>query len=208
MLCGGSLESSVSVKDRLSMNPTPLNHGAIRNLLLTVLLLSLWIAGCSTTPPEPRIAAFPLPPIIFHQPDEVVAPRVKDPKAFATFIRALQSRCDSYFTPMQPGKPQTIDVVVIVKPKNKSRILLAYEFPPANPTRDRALLDKLNRISAPPVEEGPVSFSMRLLLWGATEPNPRVPRGLFLPKEWRETTGTNQSPAIPEGITPQTRPGK
>ncbi len=189
------------------MNPTSLKHPATRNLLLTALLLSLSIAGCSTTPQEPRIAAFPLPPIIFHQSDEVVAPRVKDSKAFAAFIRELQSRCDSYFTPMQPGKPQTIDVAVIVKPKNKSRIWLGYEFPPANPTRDRALLDKLKRISAPPVEEGPVSFSMRLLLWGASEPNPRSPRGLFLPTEWRVAIGTNQSIAIPEGIMPKIWPG-
>jgi len=161
------------------------------------LLTFVTITGCysnkQSSPP------FPLPAVFFHQPDSVLAPRLTDPKSFAAFIQQIQSECDSYFSKIRPRNPQTLDVVVIVKPEQKSRFWLVYQPPVINTLRDQALTERLQRLTPPPVKKGPVSFTLRLLLWGANEPDPSQPRNLFLPQEWHKAAGTNDVP-FPDGI--------
>src|SRR5579864_14386 len=143
--------------------------------LIAIALLSL--IGCSS--PQLHPAPFPQPALMLHQPDEMLSPRLKDAKSFARFVQEIQSECDSYYSKTKPRNPLTVDVVVVIKPGNKSRFWLATDQPQSDSALDKRFLQRLQKISAPPVEQGPVSFSLRLLLWGATEPNPMAPRPLF-----------------------------
>lgn len=174
------------------------------NTVPHLIVIALLLAGCAS--PQSHHAAFPQPALMLHQPDEILNPRLKDVKSFARFVQEIQAECDSYYSKAKPGYPQTVDVVVIIKPKNKSRFWLAYDQPQRDAAPDKRLLQRLQKISAPPVEQGPVSFSIRLLLWGAREPDPRTPRPLFLPTAWRDAIGTNQTVQIPEGIMPKVWP--
>lgn len=176
------------------------HYASLYFLSIALLLLT----GCAS--PQSHPAPFPQPALMLHQPDEILSPRLKDAKSFARFVHQIQSECDAYFSKAKLRNPQTVDVVVIIKPKNKSRIWLAYEQPQRDAAPDKRLLQRLQRISAPPVELGPVSFSMRLLLWGAKEPEPWAPRPLFLPAEWHDAIGTNQTVQIPDGIIPKVWP--
>lgn len=175
------------------------NKTALHLILFTVLS-----AGCATH--QLYHTAFPQPALMLHQPDETLSPRLKDVKSFASFVQQIQSECDSYYSKAKPRDPQTVDVVVVIKPGIKSRFWLAYDQPQRDPEPDKRLLQRLEKIRVPSVEQGPVSFSMRLLLWGAREPNPRTPRPLFLPTEWRDAIGTNRNVVIPDGIMPKIWP--
>jgi len=149
-----------------------------------------------------------MPAVFLHQPDQMLVPRVKDYQSLATFIKQIQSECDSYYSETRPRGSQTVDVVVVIKPGQKSRFWLVYEPPQSNPARDQGLVENLQRLSPPPVEEDPVSFTLRLLLWGATEPDPKQPRNLFLPQEWHDAVGTNQALLVPDGIMAKIWPDK
>jgi hypothetical protein len=162
--------------------------------------------GCSSSQPHPD--STPMPAILLHQPDPVLTDRLKDAKALAAFIRRIQSESDSYFRRVQPRAPQTLDVVIMLKPGNRDRFWLAYEPPQSEPAPDLALLKNLQAIYPPAVQNGPVSFSLRFLLWGAAEPDARGPRAPLLPLEWRDAIGTNQNVALPDGIVSKVWPGK
>lgn len=168
-------------------------------------LLLFVVAGCYSS--KQSKPPFPLPAILFHQPDEMLVPRLTDPKSFGAFIQQIQFECDSYFSSMRPRSPQTLDVVVVVKPGQKSRFWLVYDPSQANPAGDPALMEKLQKLKPPTVYEGPVSITLRLLLWGATEPDPNQPRNLFLPQEWHEAAGTNEL-LIPDEIMSKVWPDK
>lgn len=181
-----------------------LKLSAVNAATVHLIVIALLLAGCAS--PQAHHAAFPQPVLVMHQPDETLSPRLKDAKAFARFVQAIQSECDSYFSKAKPCDPQTVDVFVVIKPGRKSRFWLAYDPPQHDAAPDKRLLQTLQRIGAPPVEGGPVSFSMRLLLWGAREPEPWAPRPLFLPTEWHDAIGTNQTVQIPDGIMPKIWP--
>lgn len=176
--------------------------------IFAALLLFLLTPGCSSSQPESHFSATPLPVILLHQSDSILSDRLKDAKAFAAFIQRIQSECDSYFRRTKPRAPQTLDVVVMLKPGNRERFWLVYEPSQPEPAPDRALLKTLQSIYPPPVEKGPVSFTLRFLLWGATEPDVRGLRGPLLPPEWRDAISTNQGVVIPDGILPKVWPDK
>lgn len=167
------------------------------------ILMALILTGCASN--DQLHATDPQPAIIFHQSDEVLSPRLKDAKSFAHYVQEIQSECDSYYSRAKPRNPQTVDVVVVIKPGKKSRFWLAYDQPQSNPAPDKRLLQRLGRIAVPGVEQGPVSFSVRLLLWGAREPNPQTARAMILPTEWRDAMGTNRV-VLPDGILPKIWP--
>lgn len=178
-----------------------MSHGIFAALLCFVLT-----TGCSSS--QSQSPPGPMPAILLHQPDSILSDRLKDAKAFATFIQRIQAECDSYFRHAQPRVPQTLDIVVMLKPQNRDRLWFVYDPPQSNPPPDRALLKTLQGIHPPPVENGPVSFTLRFLLWGAAEPDPRGPRAPLLPSEWRDAIGTNQGVMLPDGVVPKVWPGK
>lgn len=157
------------------------------------------MSGCSS--PEHHAPPFPEPPITFLQPDQEIGSRVKDPKAFRSFIRRLQADCDSYFSDLPQGDPQTVEVYTIIKPGRKCRFWLGYSSPDRERIGDEKLLRKLETLKSPPVKEGPVVFSLHLLLWGATETNVTWGQNLPIPKEWRAAIGSNAI-RMPDGILP------
>jgi hypothetical protein len=174
--------------------------------IFAALLLFVLATGCSSSQPQPHPGT--MPAVLLHQPDPILSERLKDAKAFAAYIQRIQAECDSYFRRARPRGPQTLDVVVLLKPGNRDRFWLVYDPPQTDQAPDRALLKNLQAIYPSPVEKGPVSFSLRFLLWGATEPDARGPRGPLLPQEWRDVIGTNQSVVIPDGIIPKVWPDK
>ena len=171
--------------------------------ILAVLLSFALTTGCSSPQPQSRSDKIPSPAILLHQPEPILSDRLKDAKAFAAFIERIHSECDSYFRRARPRAPQTLDVVIMLKPGNKGRFWLVYEPPQLEQAPDRALLKTLQGIHPPPVENGPVSFSLRFLLWGATGS-----RGPLLPPEWREAIGTNQNVVLPDDILPKVWPDR
>lgn len=174
----------------------------------TTLLSFVLATGCSSSQPQSHPGAMPMPAVLLHQPDPILSDRLKDAKAFAAFIQRIQSEIDSYFRRAHPSAPQTLDVVIMLKPGNKDRFWFVYEPPQPNQAPGEALLKRLQNIYPPPVQNGPVSFSLRFLLWGAAEPDARGPRGPLLPPEWRDAIGTNQNVLIPDAIVPKVWPDK
>jgi hypothetical protein len=179
----------------------------MRAVIATLLpFLICFATGCSSC--KQSKPPFPLPAIIFHQPDSMLIPRLIDAKSFASFIQQIQLECDSYFSQVPPRGPCTLDVVIVVKPGGRSRFWLVYAPPKTKSAGDQTLIEKLERLTPPPVEEGPVSITMRLLLWDATEPDPNLPRNLILPQEWHDAIGTNDALLIPDEIMPKVWPDK
>ena len=105
--------------------------------IFAALLLFALTTGCSSPQPQSRSDGTPRPAILVHQPEPILSDRLKDAKAFAGFIQRIQAECDSHFHRARPIAPRTLDVVVMLKPGNRSRVWLVYDPPQSAQPPDR-----------------------------------------------------------------------
>ena len=115
--------------------------------------------------------------IVLYQPESVLQKRAPPAQSWADYIRALQSTCTVFLR--ETGAQEAPDVFVALKPGRRSRIWFISSTPAAAGLLE-PLRGRLERIEAPEVRGGPVTFLFAAAPGGTARGHPE-PR---LPDEW------------------------
>ena len=137
--------------------------------------------------------AFRIDSMMFYQPDEVLKARAPAVESIAEFVARVESTAADFWGGHPVGMPQPVLVVAAIKPGGRMRIWVEM---PAAPGAEKAALDfaaRLEKLSAPVVQSGPVAIAIRASLWGGGSEWP------FIPKEWQDAVADGNV-LIPDGI--------
>ena len=134
--------------------------------------------------------------VALYQPDEQLRERVPNVKGLADYVKALQEVCSAHFAFV--STPGSLDIVVVVKPGNRSRIWFANSQPAMSSADIKLLTGKLSIVQPPSFRRGPVAFAIRGSIAGGT-PVELGGMPLPIPTEWKESFAKNpQMMPIPD----------
>lgn len=143
---------------------------------------------------------FKMDNVVLYQPDEVLSPRLPDVSAFSDYVKRLQKVCVEYFE--KEEKPETLHVVIAVKPGKKSRVWFVSAKRP-NMKALVPLREKLEKVPAAEVFGGSVVFAVSGSIAGG-DGKAKVVAGEFrppIPKEWEEAVkGRKETVEVPDGF--------
>ena len=154
-----------------------------------VLVIALSIALAATA----RSATlFEKDPIFLYQPDAQLRARLKSADDLVAHIKRIQAAGRAFFA--SERTPETLDVVVGVKPGKKVRIWLISS---RRTSGDKALVLLRRKLEAIPpcaAHRGPIAFALRWTIagGGAVKTDGAMP----IPKEWRDTGNVS----VPDGV--------
>jgi len=190
-----------------------------------VVLVALMASACSGAPDagrpvaagEPSPSAPRTPPaaadageakpfetklVVLYQPDRVLRIRVPDVPSFAAYMKNVESTCNAFFA--SATAPRALDVVVAIKPDGSARVWFVGASPAGDDAALSVLKRKLESLSPPAIQSGPVAFAIVGSIAGA--PRGDVDPATFeppLPREWLDALGAGkQRAAIPDDVLP------
>jgi hypothetical protein len=175
--------------------------------LLTVFAAAL--VGLPGAFADEPVRGFETDSIVLYQPDSVLRERLPDVKDLAGYIKRLQGVCEKFFSGAET--PETLHVVVALKPGKRSRVWLISSAPsPVNAKRDslRALLEAETPIE---VLNGPVAFAIAAKIAGGSGDLPRTDGADEppVPREWKEAARGHEKPlVVPDGFLELVWPDK
>jgi hypothetical protein len=152
----------------------------------------------STRPAEQGSSPFQLVESLLYQPDEVLRQRMPNSDAFLAYVKRVLETAAAYWTaqPVQSG--QTATLVLAVKPGGRSRFWLDLDPGGLAPEAERNFLARLEELTPPVVQHGPVAMAFHATLWGG-----RASGWEFLPREWQQACQQGgQQLLVPDGILP------
>lgn len=132
--------------------------------------------------------------IFLYQPNEVLERRVPDAAKLANYIARLQSVCQSFLA--GDKAPETLDIVVAVRPGKRSRVWFVSSTRPADDPRRRSLQKKLEKVAPCELNGGPIAFAIVVKIAGGDGGNRKEPP---MPKEWQDAADKGNL-LIPDGI--------
>jgi hypothetical protein len=135
-------------------------------------------------------------PVLLYQPDAPLQARLSSAGELADYILRLQKVGTAFFASEQT--PETLDVVVGLKPGKKVRIWFVSSRRNSNDKALLALRRKLEAVAPCNVQAGPVAFALRWNIAGikAQAFNGHPP----MPKEWRDAAGNDKTLIVPDGV--------
>jgi len=136
------------------------------------------------TPERPFHFAFSM----MHQPDPVLKRRIVSIESVGTYIKLIETTVKQCVETLPEGEGRTCSIIFALKPNRQSRFWIEYHPEPLLQPVHRELLQKLEALEAPVVQEGPVSIAMFGLLWGGIG-RKNHPHFSMIPKEWQEAGG-------------------
>ncbi len=165
---------------------------------MKIALLSLSLLTISVT--AFALEGFETENIILYQPNEVLQARVGEVSDLANYIKELQELCTEFFASTKT--PETLHVVVAVRPGKRSRVWLVSSTDPAPDARRAALRQKLEAMPPCDVYHGPVAFAISAKIAGGDGKNPEASKDLAppIPKEWQDAANGNESLVVPDGF--------
>ena len=133
--------------------------------------------------------------ILLYQPNGVLERRILDAGKLAEYIVRLQSVCQSFLA--GDKTPETLDIVVAVRPGKRSRVWLVSSTRAADGPQRRSLRKKLGEVAPCEVNGGPIAFAIvaRIAGGGGTRS-----KELPMPKEWQDAASKGTNLPIPDGI--------
>jgi hypothetical protein len=135
--------------------------------------------------------------IVLYQPDEVLQARLGSIADLASYIKGLQAACAEFFA--DTGKPETLHIVVAVRPGKRSKVWFISSVLPAADASREPLRKKLEAIPPCDVRNGPVAFAISAKLAGGDGKGSKSGGNGFsppIPKEWSDAKiGKNAGPA-------------
>ena len=136
--------------------------------------------------------------IVLYQPNDVLKMRLSGPDDLAAYIQKLQAILTDYF--QNATTPETLDIVVAVRPGNLSRI---WFIPSSKSGILAPLREKLDAVRPMDVREGPVAFAISANLAGGDgrDSSKGGSYQLPVPKEWRDAAKELKPPILmPDGF--------
>lgn len=135
--------------------------------------------------------------IALYQPDEVLVARVPDVTALSGYVQVLEGVCSLYFA--ATDRPDQIEVVVAVRPGEKSKVWLNSKEVGAAGLE--SLRKKLEAVTPAEVKEGPVAFAILGKTGGGLPSGEPAEKAPPVPNEWREAMkGAKEPLALPDGV--------
>jgi hypothetical protein len=125
--------------------------------------------------------------ICLYQTNDVLERRMPDAAKIADYIVQLQSVCQSFLA--KDKTPETLDVVVAVRPGRLSRIWFVSSIGSENDPRRRLLRKKLEAVKPIKVTGGPVAFTFVARIAGG---DGKARNGIPMPKEWQDAATKGQ----------------
>jgi hypothetical protein len=149
-------------------------------------------------PAEQGSSPFQLVESLLYQPDEVLRQRLPNSDAFLDYVKRVLETAAAYWIgqPVQAG--QTVTLVMAIKPGGRSRFWLDLAPGGLPPEVERHFLSRLEELTPPVVQHGPVAMALHATLWGG-----RAAGWEFLPRQWQQACQHgNQELLVPDGILP------
>lgn len=142
---------------------------------------------------------FEMKSITLYQPNEVMQERVPDMRALTSYIRSVQTACQSHFAGV--SAPELLDVVVAIRPGRRARAWFVSTTRPVNDESLSRLRRQIETVPPAEVRGGPVAFAIVASIAGASQPSPD-PSGYAppMPREWREAPIADSGAVVPDDI--------
>jgi hypothetical protein len=122
--------------------------------------------------------------VFLYQPDADLRARLESVEDLTAYIKRLQAAGTSFFASEQ--KPESLDVVVGVKPGKRVKIWFISSRRPSQDKELRALRRKLEAVRPCSVRGGAVVFALNWTIAGAKPIAKRKAESPFpIPEEWR-----------------------
>jgi hypothetical protein len=146
--------------------------------------------------------------VVLYQPKEIMQARVAAVAEFANYIKQLQTVCAEFFATSKT--PETLHVVVAVRPGKRGRVWLISSIRPAPDTHREQLRKKLEAIPPCEVRDGPVAFAISARLAGGAGKNPKGDKVFQppIPKEWQDAVKGKEGVLLPDGFLDLVWPDK
>ena len=166
-------------------------------------LLSLavvaWLAVSLPAAVADAPRGFAMERVALYQPEEVLDARV-GVADLAAYIKQLQAVCAGFFA--TAGTPETLHVVVAVRPGKRARIWFASSTRlDLDPARD-PLRKQLAAVPPCEVRGGPVAFALSGKIAGGGASNPPGDQGFALPvpQAWKDASKGKEGVVVPDGL--------
>jgi len=161
--------------------------------LLAPLFLACQFLGAADKP-----HGYQLSQLSLYQPTEVVQERMPDVKQISGYAKKLDEVCAEYFAKTET--PETLQLVVALKPGKRSRVWLISSVLPADNKSRVDLVKKLEAVDPPDPHGGSFVFSLTGEIAGGDgkKPDGKSPP---IPQEWEDAAKTLTPPiAMPDGF--------
>lgn len=143
---------------------------------------------------------FQMDSMMLYQEDNTLRARAVEVTTLGEFVKQIETTCSQFFA--KTDRPESLDVVVAVKPGKKSRVWFVSSI-----RKDQKELEplrkKLEAIPAMTVKQGPVVFALKGLIAGgdSKKAEKESPPNLPIPSEWKDAaTSVKQNLAVPDGF--------
>jgi hypothetical protein len=133
--------------------------------------------------------------IVLYQPSEVLEERMADPSKLSEYIKRLRDVCQKFFA--TASTPETLDIVVAVRPPKQSRVWFVSSTQPKADAKREGLRRELEKVKACDVKGGSIVFAIAGKVAGG---DGKKRTDLPMPAEWQRAAKQKGSVVIPDGI--------
>ena len=133
--------------------------------------------------------------IVLYQPSEVLEEHIPDVTKLADYIKRLQDVCQRFFA--ATTSPETLDIVVAVRPGRQSRIWFVSSVQPAPDAKRKSLRKNLEKVTPCDVTNGSIAFAIAAKIAGG---DGKKRKDMPMPLEWQKAAEGKGNVTIPDGI--------
>jgi hypothetical protein len=137
-----------------------------------------------TTPPGRAVEPLVNAGVVLLQPESLLQRRVKDAAEFAAYMQQVESAAAQALKAAFQRRPLGGFIVLALRPERKSKVWLDLDAELPAPTR-QALVQQIEALPAPQVQDGLVVFALKASFWGGRPPTRVAPA----PAEWKAAAG-------------------
>src|SRR5437868_3763259 len=130
-------------------------------------LLAASSPGLALGPAE----GFEIDHFVFYLPEEIMEARIGSEGDFVNYGKQLRAICTEFFATTKT--PETLHIVVVVRPGKRARVWFISSTRPAPDAQLEPLRKKLEAIPPCDVHEGPVAFAISAKLAGGDGKSPK-----------------------------------
>lgn len=153
--------------------------------------------------------AFEVERLVLYQPDQVLQARLAGAvEDFANYVKKLETVCTEFFA--TTSKPETLHIVIAVRPNKRSRVWFVSSDRPAPDTTREPLRKKLEAVTPCEVHDGPVAFAISAKLAGGNSKDTEGSKDSKppIPKEWEDAAKGKENVPVPDGFLDLIWPNK
>jgi hypothetical protein len=133
--------------------------------------------------------------IVMYQPSDVLEERLPDATKLNDYIKRLHDVCQKFFA--GSTVPETLDIVVAVRPGKQSRIWFVSSVQPILDAKRKALRKNLENVTPCDVIGGSIAFAIAAKIAGG-DGTKRT--DIPMPLEWQKAAASKANVAVPDGV--------